>query len=149
MRRTATFDRCRRIVNGLHEYKTGSVLAPGTIAIGLDSLSCVLLANGEFHQYKWYVPSLNSLNIFVLPVALQPRTDDDRPARKVVQVFRSNRDAALRSRNCHRRCNFEAIDTFATASGTGPKSVGRVGRFAQRVSQGVRRRRPRDAFRRR
>jgi hypothetical protein len=86
MRRTPTFDRCQRIVNGLHEYKTGSLLAPGTIAICLDSVSYRVLANGEFHQYNWYVPSLNSLNILILPVALQPRTDD-RPSRKVVQVL--------------------------------------------------------------
>jgi hypothetical protein len=95
-----------------HEYETGSLQPPGTIAIGLDSVSYRVLANGEFHQYNWYVPSLNSLNILVLPVALQPRTDDDRPSRKVVQVSRSNRDAALRSRNCHRRCNFESDQRF-------------------------------------
>jgi hypothetical protein len=112
MRRTPTFDRCRRIVNGLHEYKTGSLLAPGAIAIGLDSVSYRVLANGEFHQYNWYVPSLNSLNILFLPVALQPRTDDDRPSRKGVQFFRSDRDAALGSRNCHRRCNFEGDRRF-------------------------------------
>jgi hypothetical protein len=67
MRRTPTFDRCRRIVDGLHEYQTGSLLAPGTIAIGLDSVSYRVLANGVFHQYNWYVPSLNSLNISSFP----------------------------------------------------------------------------------
>jgi hypothetical protein len=112
MRRAPRFDRYRRIVNGLHEYETGSLLAAGTIAIGLDSVSHRVLANGEFHQYNWYVPSLNSLKILVLPVALQPRADDDRPSRKVVKVFRSSRGAALRSRNCHPRCNFESDRRF-------------------------------------
>jgi hypothetical protein len=57
--RAPTFDRCRRIVNGLDEDKTGSLLAPGTIAMGLDSVSRRVLANGEFHQYNWSVPSPN------------------------------------------------------------------------------------------
>jgi hypothetical protein len=112
VRRTPTFDRCSRIVNGLHEYKTGSLLARGAIVIGLDSVSYRVLANGEFHQHNWCVPSLNSLNILFLPVALQPRTDDHRPSREAVQFFRSNRDAALGSRNCHRRYNFEGDRRF-------------------------------------
>jgi hypothetical protein len=43
------------------------------IVIGLDPVSHRVLANGEFHQYNWYVPPLNSLNILVHLVAVQPR----------------------------------------------------------------------------
>jgi hypothetical protein len=77
------------------------------IVIGLDPVSHRVLANGEFHQYNWYVPPLNSLNILVHLVAVQPRPDGDRSSRTVVQVFHINRSAALHSRNCHRRRNFE------------------------------------------